>query len=480
MRPKAHDPRRGGRTSRPPARSHARAPVAAASLAAGMLLALAPVAAPPGVGASALAAQEITVPDSTRVVAVRAGRLFDGTGTGLREEVTILVRGNRIAAVGADVRVPDGAEIVDLSDRTVLPGLLDLHTHITGDPSGGYTDHRLHEWPGYASLVGAKNARATLLAGFTTIRNVGADEWSSVALRQAVDDGVVPGPRIHTAAHSLGITGGHCDLNGYRPDALEESGLEQGMANSADGFREAVHYQIKYGADLIKFCATGGVLSQGDAVGVQQLTLEEMRALVEAAHMAGVKVAAHAHGLEGIKTALRAGVNTIEHGSMLDEESIRLFRETGAWHVPTMMAFAWVTRGAREGKLTPHSAQKALEIAPHFEESIRRSIEGGVNIAFGTDAGVFPHGRNAGEFALLVDAGMTPARALLAATGNAAEALGESDRLGTVEVGKMADLVAVEGNPLEDVAVLEQVDFVMKDGVVYKRDGRPVAEPGGS
>lgn len=478
MPTKAHERRRGRKATRPPAPDPSRASLSAGFLAAGLLLLLAPTAAPAGAGGASLAAQEIAVPDSTRVVAVRAGRLFDGTGTGLREDVTILVRGDRIAAVGPDVQVPDAAEIVDLSDLTLLPGLLDLHTHITGDPSGGFSDHRLHEWPGYASLVGVKNARKTLLAGFTTVRNVGADEWASVALRQAVDDGLVPGPRIYTAAHSLGITGGHCDLNGYRPDALEESGLEQGMANSADGFREAVHYQIKYGADLIKFCATGGVLSQGDAVGVQQLTLEQMTALVEAAHMADVRVAAHAHGLEGIKTALRAGVNTIEHGSMLDEESIRLFRETGAWHVPTMMAFDWVTEGAREGRLTPHSARKALEIAPHFEESIRRSIQGGVKIAFGTDAGVFPHGRNAGEFALLVDAGMSPADALTAATGDAAEALGQSDRLGTVEAGKMADLVAVRGNPLDDVTVLEEVDWVIKDGVVYKRDGRPVAHPG--
>ena len=433
---------------------------------------------PAAPGAGTAAAQEIERPDESRVVAVRAGRLLDGTGAEPRTDVTVLIRGRRIAAVGRDVEVPADAEVVDLSDRTVLPGFVDMHTHITGDPSGGYTDHRLHEWPGYASLVGAKNARKTLLAGFTTIRNVGASEWASVALRQAVEDGLVPGPRIWTAAHSLGITGGHCDLNGYRPDALEESGLDQGVANSADGFRAAVHRQLKYGADLIKFCATGGVLSQGDAVGAQQLTREQIEALVEAAHMAGVKVAAHAHGLEGIKAALRAGVNSIEHGSILDEEAIRLFRETGAWHVPTMMAFEWVVKGAEEGELTPHSAQKALEIAPHFRESIRRSVEGGVKIAFGTDAGVFPHGGNAGEFRLLVDAGMEPRRAILAATGNAAELLGASDDLGTLEAGKLADLVAVDGDPLEDVTVLEDVDFVMKGGVVYKRDGRPVADPG--
>lgn len=442
------------------------------------VLALLPLAPLPGASRSELAAQEVAVPDSTDVTAIRAGRLFDGTDGAVREDVVIVVRGDRVAAVGSEVAVPEGARVVDLSEHTVLPGLIDTHTHVTSDPSGGFSDHRLHEWPGYAALVGAKNARKTLLAGFTTIRNVGASEWSSVALRQAVEDGLIPGPRIVTAAHSLGIPGGHCDLNGYRPDALEESGLDQGIAQGPDGFRRAVHHQIKYGADLIKFCATGGVLSQGDAVGVQQLTLEEMRALVEAAHMADVRVAAHAHGLEGIKTALRAGVNSIEHGSTLDEEAIRLFHESGAWHVPTMMAFEAVVRGAKEGELTPHSAEKALEIAPAFERSIRMSIEEDVRIAFGTDAGVFPHGRNAEEFALLVEAGMTPVEALLSATREASTLLGRADELGSVEEGELADLIAVRGDPLADVTVLEAVDFVMKGGVVYKRDGEAVTSPG--
>lgn len=460
---------------RPAAANDRSLPCIAVALSMLLLLPLAPL---PGVSAERLDAQEVATPDSTSVTAIRAGRLFDGTDGEVREDVVVLIRGDRIEAVGGDVSIPEGAEVVDLGEHTVLPGLIDSHTHITSDPSGGYSDHRLHEWPGYAALVGAKNARTTLLAGFTTVRNVGASEWSSVALRQAVEDGLIPGPRIVTAAHSLGIPGGHCDLNGYRPDALEESGLDQGIAQGPSGFRRAVHHQLKYGADLIKFCATGGVLSQGDAVGVQQLTLEEMRALVDAAHMAEVRVAAHAHGLEGIKTALRAGVNSIEHGSTLDEEAIRLFRESGAWHVPTMMAFEWVVQGAREGRLTPHSAEKALEIAPAFERSIRRSIDGGVKIAFGTDAGVFPHGRNAQEFALLVEAGMTPVEALLSATREASRLLDRADELGSVEEGALADLIAVRGDPLSDVSVLEEVDFVMKGGVIFKREGDPVVRPG--
>lgn len=437
------------------------------------VVAWASLAIPWAPGAGGAVAQEIDLPDSTRVVAIRAGRLIDGRGGAPVEDVTIVVRGNRIEAVGSDVEVPGGAEVLDLSDHTVMPGFMDMHTHITGDPSGGDPDIGLHQWPGYGAVVGVKNARKTLLAGFTTIRNVGADGFEDVALRDAIAGGLVPGPRVFTAAHGLGITGGHCDLNSFRPGALSEPGIEAGKANSAAGFREAVHYQIKYGADLIKFCATGGVLSQGDAVGVQQLTEEQMRALVETAHLAERTVAAHAHGNEGIKTAVRAGVNSIEHGSVLDDEAVRLMVERGTYHVPTMMAFHAVVEGARSGFLTPHSAAKALEIAPMFEASIRKSIAGGVKIAFGTDAGVFPHGENGGEFGLLVEAGMTPMDAILSATREAATLLEREDELGAIAPGYFADIVGVRGDPLEEIEILERVDFVMKDGVVYKRDGRP-------
>lgn len=426
--------------------------------------------------ASPSLAQQPQPAAAPRVIAIRAGRLLDGTGAASRQNVTILVRGNRVVEVGPGVSVPAGAEVVDLSGWTVMPGFIDMHTHITGDPSNGYADRELHEFPGYAALVGAKNARATLLAGFTTIRNVGAGEWADVALRQAINAGLVPGPRIYTAAHALGSTGSHCDTNDFRPDLRDEPGIAEGIANGTDAVRAAVRYQVKYGADLIKVCATGGVLSAGDAVGAPQYSLEELKAIVETAAMSGRRVAAHAHGTEGIKTAIRAGVASIEHGSMIDDEAIAMMKERGTYLVPTMMAFDYVVSAARSGKLAPWSAAKALEIAPYAQRGVARAIRAGVPIAFGTDAGVLPHGTNADEFRLLVSAGMTPQRAIESATREAAKLLGVAD-LGTVQPGKLADLVAVRGDPLANVEILKQVGFVMKDGVVYKRDGMPLADP---
>lgn len=451
----------GSAASATPAASAARRSGRSLALAVGLLqLAAAP-----------LASQE------ERVVAITGARVLDVAAGSYAEGHTILVRGDRIEAVGPNVDVPADAEIEDLSGHTLMPGFLDMHTHLTGDPSGGSSDHVMHEWPGYAAIVGAKNARLTLMAGFTTVRNVGGGEFADVALKQAIDEGIVPGPRVFSAAHSLGMTGGHCDRNGFRPDMFEEPGIERGIANGPEEVAAAVRYQVKYGADLIKICATGGVLSAGDAVGVPQFTLEEIRSIVETADMAERKVAAHAHGSEGIKTAIRGGVASIEHGSILDDEAVALMKEHGTYLVPTMMAFDAVVRGARDGFLTPFSARKALEIEPHFQSSIRLAIAEGVSIAFGTDAGVFPHGANADEFRLLVEAGMTPARAIRAATMDAAELLGRSADLGSVEPGKYADLVAVRGDPLADVETLKDVSFVMKGGVVHKRGGVPVEVP---
>jgi imidazolonepropionase-like amidohydrolase len=422
-----------------------------------------------------VAAQEVVVPDDTHVTAIQAGRLIDGASEEVRENVTILVRGDRIEDVGSNIDVPSGAVRIDLSDHTVMPGFIDMHTHLAGDPSMGYRDRRLHQWPGYAAIVGVKNARKTLLAGFTTVRNVGANEWADVSLRNAINAGLVPGPRLFTAASSMGITGGHCDTNGYRPDIFEEPGIDQGIAQGPDQVRAAVNYLVKYGADVIKFCATGGVLSAGDAVGVQQYTLEEMRAIVETARLADRTVAAHAHGLEGIKDAVRAGVNSIEHGSMIDDETVRLMNQNGTYLVPTMMAFEFVLEASRAGTLAPESAAKAQEIYPYFRESIQKAVQGGVAIAFGTDAGVFPHGTNADEFRLLVGVGISPMDAILAATRNAAHLLEKEDQLGSIESGKLADIVAVAGDPLDDIELLKSVDFVMKDGVVFKQDGELVS-----
>lgn len=425
-------------------------------------------------------AQEIPVVDSTHLVAVHAGRLIDGTGAEPREDVTILVRGGRIEAVGRDVDVPEEARVVDLTDSTVLPGLLEMHTHLTVDGvevplSRKYAEHP----PGYQVAIGAKSARATLLAGFTTARNVGSWGWSSVALRDAVEARQLPGPRIFTAAHQIGIPGGHGDFtNGLSTRVLEERGPRQGMADTPGEAREAVHQQLKFGADVIKLMATGGVVSEGDRVGVQQMTEEEMRAAVEAAEMAGVRVAAHAHGTEGIKAAIRAGVHSIEHGSRLDREAIRMMKERGTYLVPTRLVVERVTAAARAGQIPPFMAEKALQIADDHRTSFRRAVEAGVKIAFGSDAPGAPHGENAGEFSLMVEAGMSPHEAILAATREAAKLLGEWDELGSVEAGKRADLIAVGSNPLEDVSVLEDVDFVMKGGVVYKRAGRPVPSPG--
>lgn len=434
---------------------------------------------PPGLFPSSLSAQEVPSIDSTRAVAVHAGRLIDGTGAEPQEDVTILVRGERIEAVGPEVEVPEGAKTIDLSEATVLPGLIDMHVHLTQDPGDAFGEVFARRTRGYGALVGAKNARKTLLAGFTATRNTADFTWESVALKRAIADRVLPGPRIFTAARSISIAGGHADpSNGFRPGAVKELTPTEGIANNSSEVREAVRQQIKHGADFIKIQATGGVLSEGDEAGLQHMTEEEMRVAVETAEMFGVKVAAHAHGTAGIKAAIRAGVHSIEHGTLIDEEGIRLMEEEGTYLVPTRMAAEGAIQAAKEGHLPPYAAEKALQIGPQSRESFQEAVEAGVKVAFGTDPPVFPHGENAGEFALMVEGGMTPEEAILTATQEAAKLLGEWDRLGSIEKGKYADLVAVNEDPLEDVTVLEEVDFVMKGGIVYKRNGQPLAQPG--
>ena len=408
--------------------------------------------------------------------AIRAGTLIDGTGAAPVRNAVILVQGDRITAVGANVQIPSGATVIDLSAATVLPGFIDAHVHLASHTIGdGDWQHAgLTEMPSQLALLGAAHAHQTLEAGFTTVRVVGTGNFSDVALRNAVNAGWILGPRILAAGVSFGIRGGHCDgTNGLQPWALgHEAGVEAGVADGVEEARNAVRYAVKYGADVIKICATGGVLSLTDSVGVQQYTEEEMRAIVETATQLDRRVAAHAHGTAGIKAAVRAGVTSIEHGSILDAEAVALMKQKGTWLVPTLLAGFTVESLATAGRLPAPIAAKALAIAPRMHNSFKLAVDGGVRIALGTDAGVSKHGTNAREFALMVRYGMTPMQAIVAGTSGGATLLGLEREIGTIAVGKRADMVAVPGNPLDSIQVLQRVSFVMKDGRVFKRDGQ--------
>ena len=417
-------------------------------------------------------------PPQPQVTAIRAGTLIDGTGGAPIKNAVILVQGGRITAAGTNVTVPSGATVIDLSGETVLPGFIDAHVHLAGRTigDGDWQHSRLTEMPSQLALLGAAHAQQTLEAGFTTVRVVGSAAFGDVALRNAISAGWIPGPRIVAAGISFGIRGGHCDeTNGLQPEALGyEAGVAEGVADGVEEVRNAVRYAVKYGADVIKICATGGVLSLTDSVGVQQYTEEEMRAIVETATQLDRRVAAHAHGTAGIKAAVRAGVTSIEHGSMLDAEAVSLMKQHGTWLVPTLLAGFTVESLATAGRLPPPIAAKALAIAPRQHASFKLAVDGGVRIALGTDAGVMRHGSNAREFGLMVRYGMTPMQAIVAGTSNGATLLGLEAEVGTVAAGKRADLVAVRGNPLQNIQILETVEFVMKDGVVFKRDGQVV------
>ena len=410
------------------------------------------------------------------VTAIRAGTLIDGTGAAPMKNVVVLVQGDRITAVGANVQVPAGATGIDLSGATLLPGFIDAHVHLVfrtiGD--GDWQHSRLTEMPSQLALLGAAHAQQTLEAGFTTVRVVGTANFGDVALRNAINAGWVAGPRIVAAGISFGIRGGHCDeTNGLQPEALgHEGGMEVGVADGVEEARNAVRYAVKYGADVIKICATGGVLSLTDSAGVQQYTEDEMRAIVETATQLDRRVAAHAHGTAGIKAAVRAGVTSIEHGSILDAEAVALMKQRGTWLVPTLLAGFTVESLATAGRLPAPIAAKALAIAPRMHNSFKMALDAGVKIALGTDAGVMRHGTNAREFGLMVRYGMTPMQAIVAGTSSGAALLGLEREVGTIAVGKRADLVAVQGDPLQSIAVLEHVDFVMKDGKVFKQAGQ--------
>lgn len=409
-------------------------------------------------------------PKGIGTTVLKAAQIIDGTGAAPINNGMIIVTDNKIAAIGTNLKIPENAKVIDLGNATLMPGFIDAHTHIIGrvlgDPEG--QNARFKDYDSFGAILAVGNAERTLMAGFTTIRNVGAGNFDDLAIRKAINEGWIPGPRMLTAGHSLGITGGHCDENGFKP-GVADGNVKTGIADGVEQVRAAVRYQIKYGADVIKTCATGGVLSEGDAVGVQQYSFEELKAMVEEAEQHERKVAAHAHGTEGIKVATRAGVASIEHGSFLDQEGAKLMAEHGTFLVPTLMAGETVEKLAKNGFLKGLRAEKALAAAAAMRNAIKIAIANNVKIALGTDAGVIPHGKNGHEFTLMVEwGGMKPLDAINAGTFNGAKLLGLDQSIGSLQVGKYADIVAVSGDPLQNIQLLENVNFVMKNGVVYK------------
>jgi imidazolonepropionase-like amidohydrolase len=400
---------------------------------------------------------------------IHAGRVIDGTGAAARGQTTIRIKGDRIVSIADGWAAPNGAEVIDLKAFTLMPGLIDMHTHITGEGTADSLVKSVTVTDTDAAIESTVYARKTLEAVFTTIRNLGADGGADVSLRRAITLGLVPGPRIWTARTTLSITGGHGDTGGLRPDLGAASNWMNGIVDGPEEAMKAVRYQHKYGADVIKFTATGGVLSIGDSGDAQQFTDAEMRAIVESAHVLGMKVAAHAHGKRGIESAIRAGVDSIEHGTYADDETFALFKKHGTYLVPTILAGKTVAElAAKPGHFHPSVQAKAATIGPLLQEMFQRAHAAGVKIAFGTDSGVSTHGENGREFVYMVEAGMTPMDAILAATRSAADLLGAADRVGSIQAGRFADIVGVAGDPLKDISEMTRVRFVMKGGKVFK------------
>ncbi len=408
--------------------------------------------------------------------ALHCGHLIDTANGKMLGETTIVVDAGRIKEVSSGTQSPAGAKIIDLSAQTCMPGLIDAHTHLTSETSRtGYVDKFHWNIADYA-VRSTLYARRTLLAGFTTVRNVGDQANESVALRNAINAGILPGPRIYTAGRAMGSTGGHGDpSNGYRSDLAGDPGPMEGIINSPEDAVKAVRLHYKLGDDLIKIMPSGGVLDESTSGDNAQMTLEEIKAVVTTAHDYGFAVAAHAHGAEAIRRAVLGGVDSIEHGTYMDAEDMKLMVEHGTWYVPTIIAGDFVARQAKvPGYYPAQVAAKAEAIGPLIQATAGRAYKAHVKIAFGTDAAVYPHGQNAHEFELMVGAGMPPMFTIQAATISAAQLLRHDKELGTVAVGKIADVVAVPGNPIDDISLMKRVSFVMKDGVVYKLNAVPV------
>jgi imidazolonepropionase-like amidohydrolase len=416
------------------------------------------------VAGTLMANAAVTVAFADTVV-VSADRMIDVLTGRIVEHPQITITDGRIAAVGIQgSTLPAGARRVDLPGMTLLPGLIDMHTHLTSDPRfSGY--RRLQFTDNYWTVVGVANAKKTLEAGFTTVRNVGSANYDDVAIKQAIEQGMVPGPRIIPATYAIGATGGHCDSTELPPSI---SAPRPAVANGAEEIRATVRKLRKFGAEVIKFCGTGGVLSKTDTVGGQQYDLAEMKALVEEAHMLGLKVAVHAHGTSGIKDAIRAGVDTIEHASLADNEAFALAKQHGTWFSMDIYNDDYILAEGEKNGVYKESLEKERMIGLKQRQTFRAAVKAGVKMVFGTDAGVYPNGYNARQFVTMVEWGMTPLQAIQAATVNAAEALGRSGDVGAIAVGRYGDLVAVAGDPLADVARLQSIAFVMKSGEAVK------------
>ena len=409
-------------------------------------------------------------------IAVHCAHLLDTEAGKLLGETTVVIEGKRVISVMAGRQSPPGASEIDLAPLTCLPGLTDSHTHLTSETSPTEYVDKFHWNVADYAVRSTVYARRTLLAGFTTVRNVGDLHNESVALRNAINAGLLPGPRMFTAGKAIGSTGGHGDpTNGYRQDLAGDPGVPEGVINGPESAVKAVRLHYTLGDDLIKIMPSGGVLDESSSGDNPQLTLEEIQAVVSTAHDYGFTVAAHAHGAEAIRRAVIGGVDSIEHGTFMDDEDIRLMKQHGTWYVPTIIAGDFVAQKAKvPGYYPPQVAAKAAAIGSQVLATAGRAYRAGVKIAFGTDAAVYPHGENAHEFELMVQAGMPPLYALQAATIRAAQLLKQDKNLGNVTAGRVADLIAVPGDPLADVSVMKRVSFVMKDGVVYKRDGKAV------
>jgi len=413
---------------------------------------------------------------ASRAYVLKAARLFDGKSNALLTPGVVVVTDGKIVAAGTSVAIPAGAEVIDLGDATLLPGFIDAHTHLTMMYNEDYKQERLDRLEktiAEQALDATVNARVTLMAGITTVRDVGSSNYLDVGLRNAIRNGRVPGPRMLVTVHALSATGGHCDFSqGYREGLFgHESGPLEGVVNGADQARYAVRLDHKYGADMIKVCATGGVLSPTDDVDTPQLTQEELNAIVDEAHALRRKTAAHAHGAEGAKRAIRAGIDSIEHGTFLDDEALDMMKQRGTFLVPTLMAVQGLQEKIDKGTYIPPAIlAKAKAAIASIRQTFQRALAKGVKIGLGTDAAVYPHGRNVEEFHQMTDLGMKPIDALKAGTSMDAELLGLADKIGTLEAGKIADVVAVPGDPVQNIRQTEHVFFVMKEGVIYKNE----------